>query len=398
MAESVLQQVCIWDNYVRSTFYSDVFRAKIHIGNQYKVVDIEHIRLPVNDARTYELRKYYGLNQDQIDEYNTNLAACVRQSLTAQTIATNNALAATTDRDAREKQAAAVGIKYIHQEATQDNDGTVHVYFVTDPAESALRDPSRFTIDETNPSTCRATLRQLAFFMYAVLMHLNKMHGIQMVSGVICADTIVAPVKDQTNRDVENDALDIKIGLIFAMAQSKREKTPFIALPVMPFNTCPTLLEGKPAGEPTEIYSWATLFLSFLNGSFGTESPSTDRPNLPWLPPRMKDYVDLLESVIEKNGAGFKKADVKKPLFNMIKDGDLDIPQKITIHCKNKSYFSEQDVDEAHEAVPILEDDDDVPILELTEDDLLEIEEVLAEDEGDDEAEPLDDLEELDFI
>ena len=64
-----LAELCTAENYIRSNWYSDTYRAEVEINGKYSVRDIQHISIPFNTAREKAYMSRFGLDREGMDRF-----------------------------------------------------------------------------------------------------------------------------------------------------------------------------------------------------------------------------------------------------------------------------------------------------------------------------------------
>ena len=83
MAESKfeLQVFCTEHNLIRSTYFSDTYRASFELDGVTKSWDITHISLPFNEEKERLLQARFGIPSGELFDFYKRFAKCVQNSM-----------------------------------------------------------------------------------------------------------------------------------------------------------------------------------------------------------------------------------------------------------------------------------------------------------------------------
>ena len=76
-----LQVFCTEHNLIRSTYFSDTYRATFELDGITKSWDITHISLPFSEEKERLLQARFGIPSDELFEFYKRFAKCVQNSM-----------------------------------------------------------------------------------------------------------------------------------------------------------------------------------------------------------------------------------------------------------------------------------------------------------------------------
>lgn len=314
-------QVCRPSNYIRSTQYSDIYRTVVNMAGQPKEVDIEHIHIPLSEARQKELLKH--IQPGEINQYMKDLAFTIKNNvLFAQKIQTDASFLG-NDASARGMEL----VNYAHQVLCENpEDGSKDIFFIMDPITRYLS--SEYCANE------QMTLRTALFLMRRTLTLISHLNAANAHLGVLDLNTIGLRRYYDLNASPESKEPRVKeyaVMTSFLYARYEAEKNIIPYPSVMPFNTHPSLLKEARPTLLTDLYSWAAVFLTVLNGTYNTDTQAPDLAPPDSVP---RDIVDILYRLY--NGEAVKSlTDIMTPIRHALGSKE---PSQIVLPVKTGNY------------------------------------------------------------
>lgn len=261
--ESALKVLCVPENYIRCTPYSDVYRGLVTLEGRRSLYDIEHIRLPLSKARTDELISRYNLTPGEVNECNLVLAAGVKRAI--KFLHRLRQDQSYTGGDANNNSVMSVS-NYEYIDIVRRDDGGSDVYLMTRPMDRWL-----------STRACEGGMVQLdvllTFFRRLILI-LTKLDRAHAHLGVFDLDSVclLAPAPGEA----ADQELIVFTSFLYARYEDDASVLRYPRF--VPFNCHESLLRGGKPTTKTDTYSVAFLLLSILNGTYGTPAPDDRRP------------------------------------------------------------------------------------------------------------------------
>lgn len=266
-----LLKVCVPENYLRCTHYSDIYRAFINLNGSSQFVDIEHIHLPLNEKRTAALKQKYNLSPGEVSAYNAALGRSVKNSILLLNRVRNDPK---YQGKVPEDNLNAIA-NYIYQDLRKNDDGSVDVFLVTPTMTQYLKYERYCTAIENDPHRRETHFTNLVNLFHRTLLTIQRLNAAGVHIGVLDLDAICVVEgldKDQKPKDF--------MSITSFLYARYEDENPLPYPAYMPFNAHPDLATGTKPSLTTDLYSWAFLFLTLLNGTYGTSFPdASQRPD-----------------------------------------------------------------------------------------------------------------------
>lgn len=303
-----LLKVCIPENYLRCTHYSDIYRAFINLNGSSQFVDIEHIHLPLNEKRSEALQQKYNLSPGELSAYNAALGRSVKNSILLLNRVRNDPK---YQGKVPEDNLNAIA-NYIYQDLCKNDDGSVDVFLVTPTMTQYLKYERYCTIMEGDPHRRETHFTNLVNLFHRTLLTIQRLNAAGVHIGVLDLDSICVV----EGLDKEQKPKDFMAITSFLYARYEDEN-PLPYPSCMPFNAHPDLVNGAKPSLATDLYSWAFLFLTLLNGTYGTSFPDASQRPADCVP---KPLVDALYKALNGEAS-------MRELRSVIVDAKRDNPE-----------------------------------------------------------------------
>ena len=319
MRVSPLNRLCVKGNLVRSSAYSDVFRAVVSLDGETRTVDVEKIRVPLNQKRR---ETFWPEESDsQRDHRCRDLVSDLKRAgglpgvLQADEIVTERIKPSFPN--------------YLIQDAETDGEGMVNAYLVTPVMHRFLSDPKYFK------RRYEIKFSDFLKVFFNILTAMGYMHSAGWCLGALDMDTVCTASGEELGLPEEIAGTDRVILTGFMYAGKLGEARPVPA--VIPFHCAPELREGKPLTEQSDIYSVASIILTMLNGTYGSGNPSLEKKPGSSCPEPLSDA--LFATLSRESGDANLKGTLRK-LIKKYQQGELqDFTFKIDTTAKD--YWSD---------------------------------------------------------
>lgn len=374
--ESALKVLCVPENYIRCTPYSDVYRGLVTLEGRRALYDIEHIRLPLNKARTDELIARYNLTPGEVNECNLILASCVKRSIKfLHRLRQDQSYAGGDANNTAGKNSMMSVPNYEYIDIVRRDDGGSDVYLMTRPMDRWL-----------SSRACEGGMVQLdvllTFFRRLILV-LTKLERAHAYLGVFDLDSVclLSPGPGETADQ------ELIVFTSFLYAQYDDDASVVRYPKFIPFNAHESLLRGGKPNTKTDTYSIAYLLLSILNGTYGTPAPDNRRP---------PDYIpaEISNALYSAMSGEIDLKQLMKVLRDTVRTAGASIQFNIPIYTTQPCYINlpkpepeaepyrafepevlDEDMDfsfdddEEEDDFEVEDDDDDMFIIEEDDDD-----------------------------
>lgn len=249
MSESILKPLCTPENYLRNTFYSDIFRVDVILDGVVRTLDIERIQIPFNPVRERMLREKYKMDTRSVHAYYRDLSRSIRHGIVIP-------IRLRQDSGFMEKNSQSV-VTYLHQEVVRSGEqDAFELYLLTDPMSRYLDSPN--CPDEK--ISLYTFISKLSARLTATL---HMMHERGIYIGMLDPDSICC---------LGDSGYIVLSSFIYARAADDKQVFPYPK--VMPIYAHPSLARGEQPSEMTDLFSLGAILISILNGSYGTSHPS----------------------------------------------------------------------------------------------------------------------------
>lgn len=342
-----LLRVCIPENHVRSTHYSDVYRAFVNLDGGAQTVDVEHIHFPFSEKRAETLTRQHNLSPAELSAYQSAMARSVKNAI----LFSNRLRNDPGYQGAHPEDNLNAVAKYLYQDLRKNDDGSVDVFLVTPTMTRYLVYDRYFTRRENDPGRRETHFTNLLNIFHRTLIILRRIHDAGAHIGVLDMDAI-CEVEAMTESGQPKDYMALT-SFVYARYN---DETPIPYPAILPFNAHPDLAKsGAVPTAETDLYSWAFLFLTILNGTYGTAFPDASQRPDPCVP---QTLVDALYRALEGKST---YGELKKLVINAKKATPENNNNFYVVVNVEQPYFLDEDISDDEE--------------EEEEDDCIEVEE-----------------------
>ncbi len=267
---------CTKDTWIRSTYYSDVYRAEFTLGGLRQQWDVEHIGIPFSPEKEICLKTRFGIPDDQLETYYAGLSRNIRNH--ADMLRTlKEAGDPGLDRSTRYPEKSSL--------FRRENGGS-DVYLISAPAEvltssAVIRDNA-------------STLHNILNLGIRLLQILKRYNDRGFCVGTLDLDSFTA--------DVTGGRLIIQDCFFYFAAGSGRN-SPVLTPDAGVFLPAAVMDGTKPLSPDTDLYALCSLLWSMLDGRHYTESPDLSR-RPKYAPP---DLADALSAALRGGTAERQK-------------------------------------------------------------------------------------------
>lgn len=260
-----LQMFCTPQNLIRSTYYSDTYRATFEMDGVTKAWDINHISLPFADKKEAELLARFGIEKKDAFAFYKQFAKCVQNGMNVAKYINDIPLSdppeeegqtAKPDPAAAVKNSAAL-CKFRRVLAKTEQHGS-DVYLVTEPLEPFVG--SEFCDGNT------IMLDNLLSFAARAAQILNGFSAFGFHIGAIDLDTVFF-------QNIDGRKFFAFGSFLYAGFDADRApsniSTPWpnvVGLPTLPANADESVKNGGPPSLVTDMHSLVGLLWTMLSG------------------------------------------------------------------------------------------------------------------------------------
>ena len=277
---AILKKAICRDNFIRETWYGDIYRAPFNINGKTKTCDILYIRVPFEREKERAAMERFHITKDKLPEFYNNLLRSVQTELNAaryirqKVSATNSPLFSTLEQSCGGMCSAAGG-------TLNDEQKTREIIFLTEPHQT-LKDAGIITKDG---NILLSDFLKLSIRIYQTM---HKLNDIGMHLGAIDFDDIVMTIPEEGQQPF------FVLSNLFYSSYPDRDY--HAALPSFaPQNAYPSLSRNRPPTWETDIYALSAFIWTMMDGN-GWDS----KPNFNECPSYLPD--DLAQPVWD----GFK--------------------------------------------------------------------------------------------
>ena len=259
-SKSNLTVFCTEQNWVRSTYFSDTYRAIFELDGVTKTWDITHIEFPFAQTKEQELKARFGISDDELIGFYKQFAICVQNGMRVANYIT--ALPDELPDDENEPKRKPVALKqasalFTYREIKLKED--VHgsdIWLVTEPMEP-------FVGSEYFSGTS-ITLRNLLSFAARTAQSINNLASFGLHLGALDLDTILLQSMEGKKFFCFGS---------FLYAGSAKSWPNMKGLKTLPETADPVIRAGEAPSLVTDMHSLAAVLWSMLSGKSYRDAP-----------------------------------------------------------------------------------------------------------------------------
>lgn len=249
MTKTGVDRLCIQENKIRETGYSETYRAKLKLNGVLKLWDITHISVPFAPDKELLLMQRYSIGQDALNGFYaafTQRLDCELDLLKKLRRGENEQLASNL-----------VDIRYVDRD--EGENGSRHYYCVTDTMDPIVG--SEF-ISESG-----TTLLGLLQICARLTQTLKLFQNTDVHVGAFDLDAIYLTAETSA----PNEKRMMKIGSLLYAAEASEGSPP--VMNIMPGNAHESVRSGGEQSLGTDLYSVFAMLWSLLSGRHYTDEP-----------------------------------------------------------------------------------------------------------------------------
>lgn len=264
MAQHKLSSVCIKKRCVKSTYYSDTYRAKFTISGINRIWDVTHISIPFEREKEESLLKKFEIKREDLPSFYENLKVHIKKEIDLL-----KKLSDLNDENIKNNI-----IEYVYTDIYEEEQNT-SFYLVSYPHSPII---GSAYIKENEVTLLNLVNLSLRFAQY-----LKILHGQNIYIGAFDFETIYMLQTEDKNI--------LKLGSLLYAQENADIKG---VLRTAPSTMHENIKKGTSMSVESDIFMLASLMLSILQGKNYTEKPddNTDLKNIP------VELKELLESCI----------------------------------------------------------------------------------------------------
>ena len=290
MSKALVQPLCTGESLVRSTYYSDTYRANFRVGDVQRDWDITHISLPFPQQKERELMARFGIPKESLADFYKDISQCIRNEN-----AIVNFLAETSTSSV---------VKYVHLSVDRKDEGGSDIYIITEPF-NAVAESDFF-------SNNAITLNNLLNFAARFIQIIKMLSEVGVHMGDLDLDTVF--LSTTGNKQM------VTIGsFLYGATDSNPKTSP--KPQTLSAHAHPRVRDGENPTLETDIYTVTSLIWTLASGNHYSTAPDFSKP-----PKYASDeMIALLNSGLTMDASKLKAiSNGFHMLMKKIKRGDLE--------------------------------------------------------------------------
>lgn len=369
-SKSNLSIFCTEQNLVRSTYFSDTYRAVFEMDGVTKTWDITHIEFPFAPDKERALQARFGISKSELFGFYKQFAACVQNGMRVASYISALPDEEQDDGSGRKKKPLAVKQAsalftyrgFHRKEGTQGSD----LWLVSEPMD-------KFVGSEYFSGTA-ISLRNLLSFAARTVQSINGMAAFGLHIGALDLDTILLQSIDGKKFFCFGSFLFAGFDKASAPAELKHPWPDLKGLKILPGSTDPSIQQGDSPSLVSDMHSLVALLWTMLSGKCYRDKPDYDTP--PKYAPQ--ELLDVLTQARVSDDPVTLKV-LYKTLNRIVKDIGLKRLPDVVIHLEPpKAIELLPEPPEATEPSPEPPKEQPKPVPESTPMDTVQPEEKLA--------------------
>lgn len=268
-SKSNLAIFCTEQNLVRSTYYSDTYRAVFELDGVTKTWDITHIEFPFSQNKERELKARFGIADEELLDFYKQFAVCVQNGMRVANYISGLPDEEQDSQDGLKRKPAALkqaSALFTYREIRRKED--VHgsdIWLVTEPMEP-------FVGSEYFSGTS-ITLRNLLSFATRTAQSINGLASFGLHIGALDLDTILLQSVGGKKFFCFGSFLYAGFDEGAEPEGSKRAWPNMQGLKTLPENTDPAIRSGAAPSLITDMHALAAVLWSMLSGKCYRDAP-----------------------------------------------------------------------------------------------------------------------------
>lgn len=274
---SQISSLCVKENFVRSKFYSDIYRAEFTLNGEKKLWDIERIAIPFSPEKEKAYKLRFGISDEEMQTVYKKLRLAVSQHLKMnQSILAKAKEQRKVNTEAGNGKSAEKEYKrltdcttfYVHRELFSIGD-LLEIFVVNEPGE-ALINSVRF-----GEYTYLSNIITLGIRLIQTAREYNTL-GFHV--GAFNLEEIVFCTVEEENKDkVMVERTLTRNESFHTLCASGATMNSRLLAPNFTVHMKPEIAAGtEPASLSGDIYSVCSIMWSLLDGRYYTEAPALE--------------------------------------------------------------------------------------------------------------------------
>lgn len=245
MPDSVLRPLCTKDNYIRSNYYSDSFRARFSVEGVTRLWDISRVTIPFSKQNELYVMDRFGIEQSDLQKFYDDFFICVKNEIII-------------SKHLTDQEAQSV-VRLVSAEILNTDNGGHEVYMVTEPLNTFVE--SDFLKDG------EASLLTIISIGARFSQTLKGISQVGVHIGAIDLDCIYLT-------ETENKTLITLGGFLYAAKDSYPSTLP--KPKTVPLTAHESVKSGGNPTLATDMFALSALLWTMLSGNHYSVAPNFD--------------------------------------------------------------------------------------------------------------------------